>query len=73
MQQDAMSTAVHTSAPMKARDEPRCATLSVRVTPSLKSAVEHAATADGRTVSQFVERVLVASFRTQVVDAMAGK
>jgi Ribbon-helix-helix protein, copG family len=35
------------------------AAISVRVDPALKAQVEEAARADGRTVSQYVERLLV--------------
>lgn len=42
---------------------PRDAAISVRVAQEVKEAVVRAAKADGRTVAQYVERVLVAHLR----------
>ena len=41
----------------------RTAAISVRVEDELKAAVEKAAKEDGRTVAQYVERVLIAHLR----------
>lgn len=41
----------------------RAAAISVRVEDIVKEAVERLATADGRTVSQYVERLLVAHLK----------
>jgi hypothetical protein len=41
----------------------RVAAISVRVEPAVKAAVEQAAKSDGRTVAQYVERLLVAHLR----------
>jgi hypothetical protein len=41
----------------------KVAAISVRVEPDVKAAVEKAAKVDGRTVAQYVERLLVAHLR----------
>lgn len=41
----------------------RSAAISLRVEPEVKEALEAAARADGRTMAQFVERMLVAQLR----------
>lgn len=43
----------------------RAAAISVRVEPSVKKAAEQAASDDGRTLSQLMERLLVAYLRKE--------
>jgi predicted HicB family RNase H-like nuclease len=42
---------------------PKTAAISVRVAPEIKAAAEKAATADGRTLANWVERVLAQKLR----------
>ncbi len=43
----------------------RTASIGIRVEPELKAAVEKAATADGRTVAQWIERLIVQQLKTE--------
>lgn len=43
----------------------RTAALSIRVEPDIKAAVEKAAEDDGRTVAQWVERLILKALREQ--------
>lgn len=41
----------------------RTASIGIRVEPELKEAIEDAAKADGRTVAQYIERLLIAHLK----------
>jgi predicted HicB family RNase H-like nuclease len=43
---------------------PRTASIGIRVEPTLKEAVERAAKTDGRTVAQWIERLLIREVQT---------
>jgi len=43
----------------------RTASIGIRVEPELKAAVEKAATADGRTVAQWIERLIVQQLKIE--------
>ncbi len=44
-------------------DENRTASLGMRVWPSLKDAIDQVAKEDGRTTTQYIERLLIAHLR----------
>lgn len=51
----------------------RTAAISVRVEEDLKAAVEKAAQEDGRTVAQYVERLLIAHLREKGLYSPKGQ
>lgn len=53
----------------------RTAAVSVRVEPAVKAALEQAAKSDGRTMAQYLERLLIAHLRERgmLADVEAGE
>lgn len=50
----------------------RTASIGIRVEPALKAQVEAAAQADGRTVAQWIERLMTRELQAACIDAGAG-